>query len=153
MHAQGEDTQSGPTAESRKGEAALGTRPDRVVRWRETRSVGPSYDIRVARLLAVADEVDHALYSGTVGRLAPDVIVACGDLPFDYLEYLLTMLNVPLLFVPGNHDPDLKTKPGGIDPEDFTRPFSFPRMRRGPAGPARRRHPDRRGVGHARGGG
>jgi hypothetical protein len=102
----------------------------------ERKEVGqPSYDIHMARLLAVADEVDHALYSGTVGRLAPDVIVACGDLPFDYLEYLVTMLNVPLIFVPGNHDPDLKTKPGGIDPEDFTRPFSFTRMRREPAGP------------------
>jgi Calcineurin-like phosphoesterase len=89
----------------------------------------------MTRLLAVADEVDHTLYSGSVSRLAPDLIVACGDLPFDYLEYLLTMLNVPLLFVPGNHDPDLKTKPAGIDPEDFTRPFMFSRMSREPAGP------------------
>lgn len=90
----------------------------------------------MTRLLAVADEVNISLYSARVVRLRPDLIVACGDLPFDYLEYLVTMLNVPLLFVPGNHDPDLKTKPGGIDPEDFTRPFSFSRMRREPAGPA-----------------
>jgi calcineurin-like phosphoesterase family protein len=89
----------------------------------------------MTRLLAVADEVDNSLYSGRVVKVRPDVVIACGDLPFDYLEYLVTMTNVPLLFVPGNHDPDLKAKPGGIDPEDFTRPFQFPRMRRDPAGP------------------
>jgi Calcineurin-like phosphoesterase len=95
-----------------------------------------SYDEHMTRLLAVADEVNISLYSARVVRLRPDLVVACGDLPFDYLEFLVTMLNVPLLFVPGNHDPDLKTKPGGIDPEDFTRPFSFRRMGREPAGPA-----------------
>ena len=35
-------------------------------------------------------------------------MLSCGDLPFDYLEYLVTRLNVPLLYVPGNHDPDLR---------------------------------------------
>lgn len=34
--------------------------------------------------------------------------MACGDLPFDYLEYLVSRLDVPLLYVPGNHDPSLK---------------------------------------------
>ncbi len=33
--------------------------------------------------------------------------MACGDLPFDYLGYLMGALDVPLVFVPGNHDPDL----------------------------------------------
>jgi Icc-related predicted phosphoesterase len=35
-------------------------------------------------------------------------VLACGDLPFDYLEYLVSRLDVPLLYVPGNHDPSLK---------------------------------------------
>jgi 3',5'-cyclic AMP phosphodiesterase CpdA len=35
------------------------------------------------------------------------LIVSCGDLPFDYLRYLMDSLDVPLVFVPGNHDPDL----------------------------------------------
>jgi Icc-related predicted phosphoesterase len=30
-------------------------------------------------------------------------------LPFDYLEYLVSRLDVPLLYVPGNHDPSLKS--------------------------------------------
>ncbi len=34
--------------------------------------------------------------------------MSCGDLPFDYLEYLVSRLDVPLLYVPGNHDPSLK---------------------------------------------
>jgi Icc-related predicted phosphoesterase len=32
------------------------------------------------------------------------LILACGDLPSYYLEYLLNSLNVPLYYVPGNHD-------------------------------------------------
>jgi Metallophosphoesterase, calcineurin superfamily len=35
-------------------------------------------------------------------------VLGCGDLPFDYLEYLVSRLDVPLLYVPGNHDPSLK---------------------------------------------
>jgi len=34
--------------------------------------------------------------------------VSCGDLGFDYLEYLVSRLDVPLLYVPGNHDPSLR---------------------------------------------
>lgn len=34
-------------------------------------------------------------------------MLGCGDLPFDYLEYLVSRLDVPLLYVPGNHDPSL----------------------------------------------
>ena len=39
--------------------------------------------------------------------IRPDLIVSCGDLAFDYLEYLVSSLNVPLLYVPGNHDASL----------------------------------------------
>ena len=59
------------------------------------------------RILAIADEVDEALYGDRLGTLHPDIVLGCGDLPFDYLEYLVSRLDVPLLFVPGNHDPSL----------------------------------------------
>jgi hypothetical protein len=36
-----------------------------------------------------------------------EVIFACGDLPFGYLSHLMNALDVPLVFVPGNHDPDV----------------------------------------------
>lgn len=39
--------------------------------------------------------------------MRPDVVLGCGDLPFDYLEYLVSRTDVPLFYVPGNHDPDL----------------------------------------------
>lgn len=87
------------------------------------------------RVLAVADEIDQTLYGGGVRDLRVDLVLACGDLPFDYLEYLVTMLNVPLLFVPGNHDPDLGAKPEPFSSEDFSRPFVLRDLRREPAGP------------------
>ena len=34
------------------------------------------------------------------------MIIGCGDLPYGYLEYLVTILNVDLFYVPGNHDLD-----------------------------------------------
>jgi 3',5'-cyclic AMP phosphodiesterase CpdA len=64
----------------------------------------------VPKILAVADEVEETLYGETLGQLQPDLVVSCGDLPFDYLEYIVTVLSVPLLYVPGNHDPDLSTR-------------------------------------------
>jgi uncharacterized protein len=59
------------------------------------------------RILALADEVEESLGKETLAQLRPDLVLSAGDLPFDYLEYLVTMLNVPLLYVPGNHDPSL----------------------------------------------
>jgi len=56
----------------------------------------------------VADEVDESVYGDTLPAIRPDIVLACGDLPFDYLEYLVSRLDVPLFYVPGNHDPSLK---------------------------------------------
>lgn len=39
--------------------------------------------------------------------MKPDLVLSCGDLPFDYLEYLVSRLDVPVLYVLGNHDPSL----------------------------------------------
>ncbi len=53
-----------------------------------------------------------------------EVIVSCGDLKREYLEFLVTMTGKPLLYVPGNHDTRyLKEPPEGcecIDGEVFT---------------------------------
>ena len=61
------------------------------------------------RILAIADEVDEALYTDKLARFRPDLVVSCGDLPFDYLEYVVSRLDVPLVFVPGNHDPEVRS--------------------------------------------
>jgi len=61
----------------------------------------------VVAVLAVSDEVDSALYADLGAVREAQLIVACGDLPFDYLGYLMNALDIPLVFVPGNHDPDV----------------------------------------------
>jgi predicted phosphodiesterase len=59
------------------------------------------------RVLAVSDEVDEALAEDPGGAGPVDLVVACGDLPFDYLATLMAGLEAPLAFVAGNHDPDV----------------------------------------------
>ncbi len=39
--------------------------------------------------------------------MAPDLIVSCGDVPFERLGELADASGTPVVFVPGNHDPDL----------------------------------------------
>ena len=65
------------------------------------------------RVLAVADVESRYYYDlYTPGKLAEfDLILACGDLSRAYLEFLVTMANKPLLYVPGNHDGDFETHP------------------------------------------
>ncbi len=58
------------------------------------------------KILAISDTVIDGLYSGTVVNRFPDVdlLISCGDLPYYYPEYIVSMLNTPLYFVRGNHD-------------------------------------------------
>ena len=84
------------------------------------------------RILAVADEVKEVLYTNALKELKPQVVVACGDLPFEYLEYLVTIACVPLLYVPGNHDPTLRERRLEDELSDFTQPFHFSRSRPDP---------------------
>jgi calcineurin-like phosphoesterase family protein len=61
----------------------------------------------MVRVLAVSDEVDEVLHADVASVRGAELIVSCGDLPFDYLRHLMSALDVPLVFVPGNHDPDV----------------------------------------------
>lgn len=74
------------------------------------------------KLLCISDTVEPVLYgSGLDGYAAGvEAVVACGDLPFEYLEYVVTFLGRPLYYVLGNHDPDpySKESPGGCVPLD-----------------------------------
>ncbi len=58
------------------------------------------------RVLAVSDKVAPRLYGPSITKVARDVdfIVGCGDLPYFYLEYIVTMLGKPMYYVHGNHD-------------------------------------------------
>ena len=59
------------------------------------------------KILAVSDQVVERIYTLAVNEHFQDVdiILGCGDLPYTYLEYLVSVLGVPLYYVPGNHDP------------------------------------------------
>lgn len=64
---------------------------------------------RVSRkILCVSDKVIEHLYSPSVAERLQDIdfILGCGDLPYYYLEFLLSILDTPLLYVHGNHDPE-----------------------------------------------
>lgn len=58
------------------------------------------------RILAVADRVHRALYDHLDKSRFPgiDAIIACGDLPLDYMDFLISSFNVPGYYVRGNHD-------------------------------------------------
>ncbi len=40
-----------------------------------------------------------------------DLIISCGDLPQGYLSFFVTLCNVPLLYVKGNHDTNYDISP------------------------------------------
>ncbi|MBQ8816233.1 MAG: metallophosphoesterase family protein [Lachnospiraceae bacterium] len=67
------------------------------------------------RILVVADEPSKWLWDFYEdGKLAGiDLILSCGDLPAEYLSFLVTFANCPLLYVNGNHDHYDKRPPEG----------------------------------------
>lgn len=58
------------------------------------------------KILAISDEVVPQLYDTSIETRYADVdlVLSCGDLPSYYLEFIVTVLNVPLYYVKGNHD-------------------------------------------------
>ena len=67
------------------------------------------------KILAVSDqEIDEVYELAPQGQFKGiDLIIGCGDLHYGYLEFLVTVLNVDLFYVPGNHDFDYN--PGSRD--------------------------------------
>ena len=66
------------------------------------------------KILTISDEVVESIYSPDIKQRFGDVelVLACGDLPPYYLEFIVTILNVPLLYVFGNHDQGIYTSSG-----------------------------------------
>lgn len=57
------------------------------------------------KILTVSDVELSYIYSPTVkARFGDsDMVISCGDLPYFYLEYIISSLDVPLYYVRGNH--------------------------------------------------
>ncbi|MDX9957336.1 MAG: metallophosphoesterase [Clostridia bacterium] len=58
------------------------------------------------KILCISDKVDPLIYSnGVKERFADiDLVLSAGDLPMEYLSFIVSILNRPLLFVFGNHN-------------------------------------------------
>ena len=67
----------------------------------------------VMKILVIADTESKSLWDYfSPGKLdGIDLIISCGDLDAAYLEFLVTMGNAPVWYVPGNHDTKYIQKP------------------------------------------
>jgi Icc-related predicted phosphoesterase len=61
----------------------------------------------MVRVLVIADEEAPNLHVQALRNLAPDLVLSAGDLPWDYVEYVASTVDVPTVFVPGNHDQEI----------------------------------------------
>jgi uncharacterized protein len=85
----------------------------------------------MVRTLVISDEVAPELSVNVLRDLDAGLVLSAGDLPWDYVEWVGDTVGAPLVFVPGNHDPE-------------TRPRRDQRFRwdDGPPGPAGVIHAD-----------
>jgi Icc-related predicted phosphoesterase len=74
------------------------------------------------KALVVSDVVAPLVYSPQIRNRFSHVgmVFSCGDLPYYYQEYIVSLLDVPLYFVRGNHDKEIefgssttRSAPGG----------------------------------------
>lgn len=65
------------------------------------------------KVLVVADVEDKMLYDFfRKDRVeGVELIVSCGDLKASYLDFLMTMVNVPMIYIRGNHDDSFASNP------------------------------------------
>ena len=75
------------------------------------------------KILCIADQIDPLVYSPSIKTRYHDVelVLSAGDLPLEYLDFIVSSLNCPLVFVYGNHHlenfsafRDKRKFPGGV---------------------------------------
>lgn len=61
--------------------------------------------MQTLKVLTLSDIVLDGIYSPQIRNRFPDVdlVLGCGDLPYYYLEFIISVLDVQLFFVRGNH--------------------------------------------------
>ena len=58
------------------------------------------------KILCLSDYVDPLIYNQNVRQTFSDIdlVLCAGDLPLDYVDFVVTMLNKPVYFIFGNHN-------------------------------------------------
>lgn len=58
------------------------------------------------KILCVSDYVDPLVYNQNVKEIFPDIdaIICAGDLPMDYIDFIVSVFNKPTYFIFGNHN-------------------------------------------------
>lgn len=58
------------------------------------------------KILCISDNISPIIYSDKIKTRFPDVemVLSAGDIDLEYYEFIISMLNKPLLFVFGNHN-------------------------------------------------
>lgn len=58
------------------------------------------------KILCISDQIDPLVYSNNAKERFKDIdlVLAAGDLPVEYIDYVVSTLNKPTLFVFGNHN-------------------------------------------------
>ena len=57
------------------------------------------------KILCISDHIDPLIYTNSIRQRFADVdiVLSAGDLPLDYLDFIVSSLNKPMFFVFGNH--------------------------------------------------
>lgn len=58
------------------------------------------------KILCVSDQIDPLVYSSNIKERYKDIdlVLSAGDLPMEYLDFIVSSLNKPVYFVFGNHN-------------------------------------------------
>ncbi|MCQ2585895.1 MAG: metallophosphoesterase [Treponema sp.] len=58
------------------------------------------------KILCVSDAIDPMIYNQNAREIFPDIdlILCAGDLPMDYIDFIVSVFNKPTYFVFGNHN-------------------------------------------------
>jgi Icc-related predicted phosphoesterase len=80
------------------------------------------------KILCVSDLIDPMIYTNSITQRYADVdiVLSAGDLPMDYLDFIISNLNKPLFFVMGNHHNDAHEKNTAIHAD--TKVFREPEL-------------------------
>jgi Icc-related predicted phosphoesterase len=83
------------------------------------------------RILCISDQIDPLIYTNSIKERFADVdmVLCAGDLPMDYLDFIVSSLNKPAFFVFGNHNlkeyAKYRKKPESYSESDIVERFSF----------------------------